>query len=186
GRTSAPAGGGGPGRGTGGASAGGVKTQSRSRHCAHAPRPRTNTSPTRERGKPACPSLARRACIKTAQPQAAGSALRAGGRGLFLLVQQLGQLRLLACGQVLVDDALGRGPVELHGREVVFLAQVLDGAAGGHSQHLLDLRLQRLLDGAVVQAALLVLPQPFLGTFGVRHRYSRGNVPSPAPIAGGN
>src|SRR5947209_7915632 len=64
-----------------------------------------------------------------------GGSGRRGGRrgldGLFLGVDQAGQLRLLAGRQVGVDDALGGGLIELLGREVVLRAQVLEGAGPG-------------------------------------------------------
>src|SRR5262249_33637411 len=73
------------------------------------------------------------------------------GAGL-LGVQDAGQLRLLAGGEVGVDDPLSRRLVQFLGRQVVLLAQLLDRRVG-QPQEALDLRLDRPLDGAVGQPA---------------------------------
>src|SRR5262249_57017385 len=65
-----------------------------------------------------------------------------------------------------------RGFVELLGRQVVLRADLFRGARLDRVQQRPDLLLDGLLDGAVVRAPFDVLPQPFLGTLGMRHRFS--------------
>src|SRR5437660_10979001 len=91
-------------------------------------------------------------------------ALRSG-RGRFLLVQRTGHLRFLASREIGMDDVPGRCLVELLGREAEFLAEFFYGAIRGR-QELLELRLDRLLDGAIVQAPFRILSEPFLVTAG--------------------
>src|SRR5437660_5863364 len=83
-----------------------------------------------------------------------------------------GELRFLARGQIGMHDAPRRGLVELLGREVVLRTELVKASFLGDRYELFDLRLDGAFGGAVAQPALLVLAEPFLGTSRMRHRFT--------------
>src|SRR5262249_12430080 len=73
-----------------------------------------------------------------------------------------------------MNDSLGRRLIQLLGRETVFRLQLFRVSRLRGGQYFFDLGLDSALDGPVVQPALLVLPQPFLGISCVRHDSLQG------------
>src|SRR5215471_15648079 len=71
-----------------------------------------------------------------------------------------------------MHDPLGRGLIQLLGREVILGAELFQRTSV-RLQHLLDLRLDVPFDRAVMVPSFLILPQRFLGTSRMWHQISK-------------
>src|SRR5207302_1824710 len=82
------------------------------------------------------------------------------------------ELGFLAGGEIGVHNTSGGRLIELLGGEIVFLAQLIQGAVSGDLFYLLNLRLDRPLGGTVGEPAFLDLANVLLGAARMWHRYS--------------